>query len=38
MDGPLEDATTEEDFAGAVKDAEVYFSREQSDWVAQGYG
>ncbi len=38
MDGPLEDATTEEDFASMVKDAEVYFSREQSDWVAQGYG
>ena len=38
MDGPLDEADSEEDFAGVVKDAEAYFSREQSDWAAQGYG
>jgi hypothetical protein len=38
MDGPLEDASTEEAFAAVVRDAETYFSREQADWAAQGYG
>ncbi len=38
MDGPLEEAASEEGFAGVVKDAEVYFGREQQDWAAQGYG
>ena len=38
MDGPMNEAESEEDFAAVVKDAEVYFSREQSDWAAQGYG
>lgn len=38
MDGPLDDADSEEDFAAVVKDAESLFGREQADWVAQGYG
>lgn len=38
MDGPLNEATTEEAFGGVVKDAEAYFSHEQSAWAAQGYG
>ncbi len=38
MDGPLDEAETEEAFAAVVKEDEQYFAREQSDWAAQGYG
>jgi hypothetical protein len=38
MDGPLNEAESEEAFAAVVKDAEALFSREQSDWATQGYG
>jgi hypothetical protein len=38
MDGPLNAAETEEAFVAVVKEDEVYFAREQSDWVSQAYG
>jgi hypothetical protein len=38
MDGPLDEASTEEALSAVVKDAEAYFSREQAEWAAQGYG